>query len=103
MAFDPDRPLADDPGLGRRPGASPRMLLRPAEPSPAVGQRLGCRNQIWAFRREYLVTTPDSVETPGLGPLRVRLRAWAGRVSGRSDRRLLFASGECDGHSCQPL
>lgn len=80
MALDPRRPLTHNVE-GVRP---PRILQRPADAPPPLGhlrddgQVLRLRNE-WANR----VSPHASVRTT--------IRGWAGRITGRSDRRLLVA------------
>jgi hypothetical protein len=42
-----------------------------------------------ALRRE-VISERERNEASGRGSVRVRLRAWAGRISGRADRRMLL-------------
>lgn len=63
----------------------PRTLRQPADAPQQVGH-VGDVPAVEAFRREWTSQTG-----PGTGSFRTSLRAWAGRVSGRSDRRLLFS------------
>ncbi len=66
---------------------APRMLRRPAE----APQRLSPTREdraVQAFVQEWHAQL-ERAQAPL--PLRARARRWAGRVSGRSDRRLLFA------------
>ena len=75
MVRDPHDAVAE--GSARAPG----MLRQPADAPPPLGpvggiDAVASFRRVWASRR---VATPAS------------LRAWAGRISGRSDRRLLVA------------
>lgn len=64
---------------------APRMLQQPADPPPPL-PRPGEERPVQAFRDEWRAQLE-----PARWPLRARARRWLGRVSGRSDRRLLFA------------
>jgi len=67
----------------------PQMFDRPAEPPPAL-ERVADLEAVRAFR--YEVSAQRQMRgTFWLGSLRTSLRACAGRVSGRADRRLVFA------------
>ena len=79
MARDPHDAVAGDAGR------APRMLRRPSDAPPALG-RVGDDPALQSFRREW-----SARRTGTAGSLRQTARAWAGRVSGRSDRRLLLA------------
>jgi len=78
MVLDPHHAVADDQDL------APRTLRRPADPPPPLphvrdGEALQSLSRELEGRRV------------GASSRRGALRAWAGRVSGRSDRRLLLA------------
>jgi hypothetical protein len=75
MVRDPHDAVAD--GTERAPG----MLRQPADAPPSLGH-LGAGDALAAFRRVRSDRNSGATRT---------LRAWAGRVSGRSDRRLLVA------------
>jgi hypothetical protein len=75
MVRDPHDPVA---GGSER---APRMLHQPADAPPPLG-RVGDSAPVLSFRRVW------SGRKAGTGG---SLRAWAGRVSGRADRRLLLA------------
>jgi hypothetical protein len=66
---------------------APRMLSRPAD-APAQLPRVRDDSVVASFRDEWRA---QQERTDVRLPLRTRARRWAGRVSGRSDRRLLFA------------
>jgi hypothetical protein len=85
MVFDPGRPVASDGEAGTDP-QPPHMLRRPADPPPPMG-RLAQSAAMRAFWTEDAARR----EPPGRGSLRARARRWAGRISGRADRRLLVA------------
>jgi ABC-type branched-subunit amino acid transport system ATPase component len=77
--------------LDRRPTVTgeerPRVLRQPAE-APAPLPLLQDRPPLQALRSEW----KQQLERAGARlPLRERARRWAGQISGRSDRRLLFA------------
>jgi hypothetical protein len=78
---------------GQEPGADeippPQMLKRPADVPPAV-ERAESLAQIQNFRRE-LEAQRHMRSTRRLGSTRTTARAWAGRMTGRADRRLLLA------------
>lgn len=86
MALGPDRPIA-----GRKAGTDadreppPRMLSRPAEPPPPLG-RASDEEAIQRFRSEF-VAGDRTGDLRGLDSLRTTMRRWAGRVSGRANRR----------------
>jgi hypothetical protein len=65
--------------------AAPRMLQQPADPPPPL-PRPGEERPVQAFRNEWRAQLGQARL-----PLRGRARRWLGRVSGRSDRRLLLA------------
>jgi hypothetical protein len=75
MVRDPDDAVAEGSAL------APRMLRQPADAPPPLGP-VGGIGVVASFRR---VWTGRTVAT------RSSMRAWAGRISGRSDRRLLLA------------
>jgi hypothetical protein len=65
----------------------PRMLRHPVDaPEPFPPTRED--RAVQAFKQEWRAQL-ERIQAPL--PLRARARRWAGRVSGRSDRRLLFA------------
>jgi len=74
MVRDPDDAVAEGSAL------APRMLRQPADAPPPLGP-VGGIGVVASFRR---VWTGRTVAT------RSSMRAWAGRISGRSDRRLLL-------------
>jgi hypothetical protein len=75
MVLDPHRAVADDPD------GAPRMLGRPSDPPPALGH-MGDDESLRSLRA---LMEARRTRRPA------SLRAWAARVSGRSDRRLLDA------------
>jgi hypothetical protein len=79
MVRNPHDPIASEPD------DAPHMLQQPSETPPPLG-RLGDVDSVRSFRQEWV----SQRSTHTLSPWR-RLRAWAGRISGRTDRRLLFA------------
>ena len=79
MARDPDEAVDGDAER------APRMFRRPADAPPPLG-RVGEDPALRPFHREW-----SARRTGTAGSLRRTVRAWAGRVSGRSDRRLLLA------------
>jgi hypothetical protein len=79
MALDPDNSIAGESAH------APRMLEQPSEARPSLG-RVGDTEPVRSVRQTWM-----SRHTSHTSPLGRRLRAWAGRVSGRADRRLLFA------------
>jgi hypothetical protein len=79
MVFDPHIPIAGEPEH------APPMLQQPSESPPPVGH-VGDTDRVQSFRREWRSRGTSDNSSPGR-----RLRAWAGRASGRADRRLLFA------------
>ena len=85
MALDPRHGVAGEPE--RPAGDAPRMLRRPSDALPPLGN-LGDTDAVRTLRSEW--SSRAERAAPTAAP-RTRLRAWAGRVSGRSDRRLLAA------------
>jgi hypothetical protein len=79
MARDPHDAVAGDAGH------APRMFRQPSDAPPPLG-RLTNDPALQSFRREW-----SARRTGTAGSFRRAVRAWAGRVSGRSDRRLLLA------------
>ncbi len=75
MVRDPHDAVADESGR------APRMLRQPADAPPPLGH-VGTSGAVASLRR---VVSDRHAGT------RRSLRAWAGRISGRSDRRLLLA------------
>jgi hypothetical protein len=75
MVRDAHDAIADESEL------APRMLLRPAEAPPAL-EHTGASASMVTLRR---IRSERQHGVPG------SLRAWAARISGRSDRRLLVA------------
>jgi hypothetical protein len=67
----------------------PRMLRQPAEPLPELG-RIADSEPVRTLRRE-LSSRREHPDARRSRPVRARARAWAGRVTGRADRRLLDA------------
>lgn len=88
MVFDPHRPVTGDVDLGASP-EPPHMFRRPADPPPPMG-RLIESDAVQSFRAEHA----RQREQPTHASPRVRARRWAGRLSGRADRRLIFALAE---------
>jgi hypothetical protein len=64
---------------------APRMLRQPAD-APSPLHHVGDTEAVLSFRQQW-----SGRPLERRGSAKSRLRAWAGRVSGRSDRRLLFA------------
>jgi len=79
--------MARDPhdAIAGAAGRAPRMLRQPSEAPPPLGH-VGEDPALLSFRREWAARRSATA-----GSLRRAVRAWAGRVSGRSDRRLLLA------------
>jgi len=88
MALGPRRPLVDNTDAANEEDCAPRMLSRPADPPPLLGHAAQM-DSVRDFRREFSAQLQMS-QAPRLGSLKASMRAWAGRVSGRADRRLLF-------------
>ena len=85
MAINPDRDV-DQVSAAGLPDAAPRMLSRPVDPQPRLGH-LG-DSEPWRRLRE----TRDHRFADLAGqPMKSRLRTWASRTTGRSDRLLLLA------------
>ncbi len=79
MVRNPHEPIASELG------DAPLMLQQPSEAPPLLGQVQDVES-VRSFRQEWVNQRTASTLSPGR-----RLRAWAGRISGRTDRRLLFA------------
>lgn len=79
--------MARDPhdAVGGDAERAPRMFRQPIEAPPPLG-RVGDDPALQSFHREWSARRAGTA-----GSLRPRVRGWAGRVSGRSDRRLLLA------------
>jgi hypothetical protein len=75
MVRDPHDALTD------AANGAPRMLRRPADAPPQLGPVSGT-DQVVAFRRIWSERNTSTKRS---------LRSWAGRISGRADRRLLVA------------
>ena len=75
MVRDPHDELTD------AANGAPRMLRRPADAPPQLGPVSGT-DQVVAFRRIWSDPNTSTKRS---------LRSWAGRISGRADRRLLVA------------
>jgi len=80
MVLDPHHAVAGDPEQ------APRTLRQPADAPPPPGHvrdadALQSLSRLWESRR-----APGRSSSPGRA-----VRGWVGRVSGRSDRHLLFA------------
>lgn len=80
MVLDPHNAVAGEPD------SAPRMLGQPSEAPPSLGH-VGDTEPLQSFRQAWVSWgTGSHPSSP-----RRKLRAWAGRVSGRADRRLLSA------------
>lgn len=88
MAFEPRPGIGDGSDSVVNDDLAPRMLRQPADAPPPIG-RVGQTTPIQEFRRE-LAAQLHMRATRRLGSLKATTRSWAGRVSGRADRRLLF-------------
>lgn len=82
MVFDPRLTVTQPPHVLRRPTDAPAALEPAGNAAPIQG-----------FRRE-LAAQQQLQRSPRLPTLRATARAWAGRVTGRADRRLLMAVAE---------
>jgi hypothetical protein len=89
MAFGPSGRVGPDQEPDAEEERAPRMLQRPADMPPPL-ERAGSLVPIQDFRRE-LSAQMQMHSTRWLGTTRATARAWAGRVTGRADRRLMFA------------
>jgi hypothetical protein len=85
MAFDPHDELAPEADAS----AAPRLLHRPTEAQPRLG-RVGDGAALQALRHEWSL---HGVRRRALwsGSFRDTARLWAGRLTGRSRRRLVAA------------
>jgi hypothetical protein len=90
MVRDPDLGLADSPVQAPQGVSAPPMFRQPADPPPPLA-RVGDLDPIRAVRREHAARLHTARGPAGF---RTRARAWAGRVTGRADRRLLQALTE---------
>ena len=79
MVLDPHNPIAGEPE------DAPRMLKQPSEAPRTLGH-VGDTESVRSFRQEWESRRASHTSSP-----RGKLRAWAGRVTGRTDRRLLVA------------
>jgi len=79
--------MARDPHDALTGGAepAPHMLRQPAD-APAPLGPIGDDPALQSFRREWSARRAGTTRS-----FRRNVRAWAGRVSGRSDRRLLLS------------
>ncbi len=79
--------MARDPhdAVAGAAGPAPRMFRQPSDAPPPLAH-VGADPALQSFHREW-----SARRTRTTTGLRRSLRAWAGRVSGRSDRRLLLA------------
>jgi hypothetical protein len=79
--------MARDPhdALDGAAGPAPQMFRQPSDAPPPLAH-VGEDPALQSFRREW-----SARRTSASAGLRRSLRAWVGRVSGRSDRRLLLA------------
>ncbi len=85
MVFDSGRPVAGDVEPVPTP-EPPHMISRPADAPPGI-DRLSDSEVVRSFRAESAAQ-----QAPRRGvPVRARFRRWAGRISGRADRRFMFA------------
>src|SRR5271156_1377300 len=78
MVRDPHDDVAD---VADGSDAAPRMLRRPADAPPQHGPVSGT-DPVMAFRRVWSDRNTSTKKS---------LRSWAGRISGRTDRRLLVS------------
>ena len=76
--------LDGHPELAGDPDGTPRVLEHPADVPPPLG-RVGDSEPLQSFRSAW-ATHEERARSSGVA---LRLRAWAGRATGRSDRYLL--------------
>ena len=91
MVFEPQQPVSGPSEKGSDVASPPVMFDRPADPPHPVAVTQS--GTVQGFRRE-LSAQLQMRRSRRLGSLRATVRAWAGRVSGRADRRLLFSLAE---------
>lgn len=89
MAFDRSRRLEPEHEPDTEDLRAPHMFQRSSEAPPAL-EHVGSSAPLQDFRRELSAQRPMRT-TRRLGSTRATARAWAGRLTGRADRRLLFA------------
>lgn len=89
VAFGPDRPIAGDTAPNPVQGQPPQMLSRPAESAPRL-DRVSNDEAVRHFQAVFAAQNRPR-ELRGLDSLRVRVRGWAGRLSGRANRRQVHA------------
>jgi hypothetical protein len=82
VVLDPRRGLNDDMTGADGAEPAPRMLRRPAEAPTPLGH-VANAGVVQSVRRALAGAPPG-------GSLRATARRWAGRISGRSNRRLLL-------------
>jgi hypothetical protein len=88
MVFDPQGPVDERRNMPVSE-PPPRMFSRPAEQAPLL-PKLADDERVRSFRAEWSVQL-EQRRSARRGSLRTHARYWAGRVTGRADRRLLFA------------
>jgi hypothetical protein len=89
MALDPGHPMTGDVAAGMSHEQPPHTLARPADAPPPLS-RLADAEAVRRFRAEYSSQHEPRASTKRRS-LRAIVRTWAGRVSGRADRRLIVA------------
>jgi hypothetical protein len=90
MARDPDYGEIDTPLSATHHEPAPPMLGQPLDALPPLGP-VNDLGGVRALRRERAARL-NARRAPG--DVRARARSWAGRLSGRADRRLLDALAE---------
>jgi len=90
MARDPHHGETDTPLSGAQHEPAPPMLGPPMDALPPLAP-VSDLGGVRALRRERAARLNATHAT---GDVRTRARSWAGRVSGRADRRLLHALAE---------
>ena len=90
MARDPQHGETDRPVSAAQHEPAPPMLGQPLDALPPLGP-VSDLDGVRALRRERAARLNV---TGASGDVRTRARSWAGRVSGRADRRLLLALAE---------
>lgn len=95
MALDPHREIARAPETESAPG----LFARPSEPGAPL-EHIGKAGALQALRKELAYQRGEQLA------VRQAARFWAGRITGRSRRRLLLALGEATielGDQCDRL
>jgi len=91
MVRDAQRQVAEPPDSSTLFEREPRMFHRPVEPPPELGHA----TELEALH-SLRVEVAAQLDRARSKSFRVRARTWAGRISGRADRRMAFALARAD-------